>query len=78
MLTNRKQKGDVNMVASNRLKGRIVELGLQRDVIADKLGISPAALSYKLNNKTEFKASEISILSNILKISDEKDEYFFI
>lgn len=55
-----------------------MEKGIDRKVIAKKLGISLTSLSYKLNNKTQFKASEIQVLSEILEINYEKDKYFFV
>ncbi len=66
------------MINENLLKARIMEKGIDRKVIAKKLGISLTSLSYKLNNKTQFKASEIQVLSEILEINYEKDKYFFV
>lgn len=64
-------------INSNKLKGRIVEFGFTQTDIAEKLGLSPTAFNNKLNERTEFTASEISKLSSILKIKN-KDEYFFV
>lgn len=66
------------MVASNLLKAKILEFNLSKSEIAKELGISTTSLNYKLNNKTEFKATEIVKLSNLLGISREKDKYFFV
>lgn len=66
------------MVNEKLLKAKIIEKGIERKVIAEKLGISPTSLNYKLNNKTEFKGSEIQLLSQILGISKDKDRFFFI
>ncbi len=66
------------MVNSNLLKAKIQERGIDKLQIAEALGISPTSLNYKLNNKTEFKASEIMQLSNILGIANQKDKYFFV
>ena len=49
---------------------------MTQEQIAKKLNISYQSLSYKINNKTDFKASEIQTLCDILKITD-KDQYFF-
>lgn len=65
------------MVNVNLLKAKIVEVGVDRKKIAEKLGISPTSLNYKLNGRTQFKANEIQVLSAILGISAEKDKYFF-
>ena len=66
------------MVNEKLLKAKIIEKGIERKVIAEKLGISPTSLNYKLNNKTEFKGREIQLLSQILGISKDKDRFFFI
>lgn len=66
------------MVNENLLKAKIIEKGIERKVLAERLGISPTSLNYKLNNKTEFKCSEIQLLSQILGISKDKDRYFFM
>ena len=43
--------------------------GLKRNFIATQMGISSYTLSLKINNKKEFKASEIDRLCTILKIN---------
>jgi transcriptional regulator with XRE-family HTH domain len=58
------------------LKARIVEKGFTQSEIADKIGISATAFNNKITGKVDFKASEISKLSDILDI-DNKDAYFF-
>lgn len=65
------------MVNTNLLKARIIETGMDKRIIAEKLGISPTSLNYKINNRTQFKANEIQALSSILGIGKEKDKYFF-
>ena len=71
-----KQKEVCFLTATNKLKAKLSEKGLTRSEIADKLGISMQSFSYKLNNKVEFKASEIKKLCKELDILD-KDAYFF-
>lgn len=58
----------------------IKTLGLKRKFIAEKLGIIPYSLALKMNNKNEFKTSEISILCDILAINslEQKDKLFFV
>lgn len=62
-----------NTKALNRL---VEDSGIKRQKIAEMLGISRYALNQKINNVTEFKASEILKLSDILGIA-KKEEYFF-
>lgn len=64
------------MTATNLLKAKIREHGFTQSDVADLLKISAQSFSYKLNNKIEFKASEIEILCKKLNITD-KDAYFF-
>lgn len=61
---------------TSRLKARIVEMKLTQEQLAKMLNISYQSLSYKINNKTDFKASEILKLCEYLEIED-KDQYFF-
>lgn len=65
------------MVNVNMLKAKIIEKNIEKKKIAECLGISPTSLNYKINGKTEFKGSEIQLLSKILGIENEKDAYFF-
>lgn len=64
------------MTATNELRSLIAKKGYTQGYVANKLGISPQSFSYKLNNKVEFKASEIEALCVLLCISD-KDSIFF-
>ena len=61
------------MTDTKKLVRRIEESGLKKKYIAIMLGISRAALSKKIANESEFKASEIAKLCNILGIKSEAD-----
>lgn len=65
------------MTDTNKLKAKIVESGLTQAKVAKMLGISCQSLSYKINNKVDFKATEINNLCGILGILN-KDDYFFV
>lgn len=67
------------MTDTYRLKEIIDKSGYKRKFIADKLGITPFGLDKKINNVTEFKASEIDVLCNLLQIKTlvEKERIFF-
>lgn len=60
------------MTNTAKLKAKIIEAGLVQDVVAAQLGMTSATFNYKLNNKTEFKASEIKKLAMILKLTVEE------
>lgn len=61
------------------VKKRISEKGLKLQYIAEMLGISRYSLSLKLENKNEFKTSEVTALCNVLEIKSlkEKEALFF-
>lgn len=61
---------------TRKLKAKMVENGVTAADLADIIGISRQALSMKLNNKTDFRAREISLICDALKIEDV-DSYFF-
>lgn len=61
---------------SNLLRGRIAEKGYTQREVAKMIGITYQSFSEKINNKSNFKVSEIIKLCDILDISD-KDRYFF-
>ena len=52
------------------LKKKIQLSGLKKSYIAMKLGVTPSTFSALLNNKSEFKASHIKVLCEILDIKD--------
>jgi len=67
------------MTNTELLKSKIEESGLKYEYLAKKLGITRFALANKVNNRNEFKASEIPKLCGELNIksSKEKDQIFF-
>lgn len=64
------------MTATNELRSLMAKKGYTQGYVASRLGISSQSFSYKLNNKVEFKASEIEALCTLLNIKD-KDAIFF-
>lgn len=66
------------MTDTARLEKAISDSGLKKGYLAEKLGISAYALSLKINNVREFKASEIEILCRSLDIDvPERMRIFF-
>lgn len=66
------------MTNSEMLSDAISESGITIIALSRKIGISREAFYKKLNNETEFKASEISALQKILNLSNKKrDDIFF-
>lgn len=66
------------MTNTAKLKAKIIEKGLLQEAVAMRLGMTSSTFNYKLNNKTEFKASEIKKLYEILLLTiEETFEIFF-
>lgn len=59
------------------LEQYIEKSGYKKSFIAQQLGITAYAFALKINNKSEFKASEITILCKLLKISAKDREAIF-
>ena len=72
----KKKGGEKKMTATKKLKAKMIEVGITQAELAKILGISAQAMNYKINNKSEFKVSEIEAVAGALKIRN-KDEYFF-
>lgn len=66
------------MTNTYALRKEIENAGFKYKYLAEQLGLSPYGLQKKIDNKTEFKASEIEKLSNILSLSiDKRMSIFF-
>jgi hypothetical protein len=60
------------------LEKYIEDSGYKKSFIANQIGITPYALAMKINNKSEFKGNEMTIISKLLKIDAEtRDAIFF-
>lgn len=64
------------MTNTLKLKAAIVESGMTQAKIAKLIGVSPYTFHKKLHNRTDFKASEIKMLSDILHIDNINDIFF--
>lgn len=67
------------MTNTSLLEEYIKKSGYKRSFIARQIGLkSTYGFSRKVNNESEFTATEITILCNLLKISaKDKDAIFF-
>jgi len=66
------------MTLTNELEAAIKRAGITKREIARKLGLSEMGLYKKIHNETEFKASEIMALSQLLNLlPPERDKIFF-
>jgi hypothetical protein len=66
------------MTDTKKLKGKLVMSGLTAKDIAKAIKKSRTTTSYKMNNRREFKVSEINIICEMLGLTlEEKEEIFF-
>ena len=72
-------KGGVGITDTVEFEIALKRAGLTKKKVAQSLGISEMGLYQKVNNITEFKASEISKLYELLNLSDlaEQQRIFF-
>lgn len=66
------------MTNTSLLEKYIEKSGYKKSFIAERLGLTAYGFALKVNNKSEFKASEMTILCELLKINaKDKDAIFF-
>lgn len=65
------------MTDTKRLREAISASGLKYKYIANALNLSAFGLQKKIDNVTEFKASEIVALSKVLSLSDQQSKAIF-
>ena len=66
------------MTDTEKLNNAIGTSGLKKTFIAKRLGLSLKGLQNKVENNSEFKASEIVILQELLNIDDETRDQIFL
>ena len=60
-----------------KLIGRMAELNITRDALADAIGISRAALYHKLRSDTEFTQDEIKKCVEVLNMEQRDIPLYF-
>jgi len=66
------------MINKEALNHAIKTSGVKKCVIAQVLGITPNALTRKLNGSVEFKSSEVVKMRDFLHLSNEDVERIFL
>lgn len=61
----------------SKVRGKIKEVFGTQSAFADAMGISAITLSAKLNNKVQWKSSEIDKACELLKIAKEEIPIYF-
>lgn len=71
------EKGAINLVVENaKLKGVMAEKGYSVRKLSDETGIPVSTLSNKINGITEFKTSDILMISKVLNILNIQEIFF--
>lgn len=66
------------MTNSRELREWLDDKGLKLKAVAKKMGITPYSLQKKIDNETEFKASEIAVFTAEYGMpTDMRDHIFF-
>lgn len=63
-------------IRADELRAKIKAKGIKKNTIADALDISTKALHNKLNDKSQFLPTEITVLVDVLGMT--KDEMIYI
>lgn len=66
------------MINTNKLKGRIVELGYTQSDVANYLNIAQPTLNQKINNIRPMDLDEAEKIAIFLNITDEEFPFFFL
>lgn len=69
---------DKKMTKTDVLREKIRLSGYKLTFIAEKCGLTYAGLLKKINNETEFKASEVAILRDLLNLTDAEVQDIFL
>ncbi len=65
------------MTNTKLLEQIIKDSGLKKGYIAERLGVSRAGLLNLINNRAEFKVSQIRVLCNLLNLTDTQRNVIF-
>lgn len=66
------------MTDTVKFRAAVKNRGLKYKYLAEKIGITPFGLQKKIENQSEFKASEIQSLAELLGLTEsERKQIFF-
>lgn len=66
------------MTNTELLRKKIDEAGYKLQFVAEQCGLTYQGFMNKVNNKSDFTASEIMNLRTLLRLSPEEVEYIFL
>ena len=77
MATYKKRKGDGKVTNGKMLKEIAKAKHITLQSIADAIGVSRQGLFKKIENRSEFKASEVMRISELLDLSEKQKKQIF-
>ena len=60
------------MINTNKIKGKIAEIGFTRESLAEAVGMTRATLRNKLSGESDFTVSEAAAMRKALNLNDEE------
>lgn len=63
---------------SNKLKGKIIERGLNVEMLAERIGVDRSSMYRKLNNFEKITIGEAKKIKAVLKLSNEEASFIFL
>lgn len=74
-----RKRGEHDMINTNKIKGRLAELGLTQKDVSKALNIAQPTANQKINNVRPMDLNEAEKLAILLQITPAQfNEYFFI
>ena len=61
----------------SKLLGRMKEIGITQEELANRVGIKPGTLSFKLNGRSKFTTNEILAVCEVLEIDPQYIPIYF-
>ena len=71
------EKGSENVKGMELLQVKIKESGYKLNYVAERCGLTYQGLKKKLDGETEFKVSEMGILKDLLKLTEDEVQAIF-
>lgn len=71
-------KGEKTAMNINKLKGKIVEKGMNVEMLAEVIGIDRATLYRKMNNFQKFTIGDAAKVKDALELNDQEAYEIFL
>lgn len=78
MIKNQQKEEGEKMTNTKAFMEAVDKLGIKFKALAEQIGLTPNGLRKKVNNETEFKASEIQKCVEVLRLTKKERDYIFL